>query len=109
MFPDSTDIQSFIGLATIPGRALVDTGAQHGVCGAGACAQIEQCLAMVRLKPRVVPTLQITARGVGGPTTFRKSAEIPLGIAGISGILTVHTVDIEIPLLLPAELASARK
>ena len=104
MFPDSTDIQSFIGLATIPGRALVDTGAQHGVCGEGAYQQIEQCLAVVGLKPRIVPTAQITAIGVGGTTTFKKSAEIPLGIAGIRGILTIHTVDIEIPLLLPVEL-----
>ena len=42
--------------------------------------------------------------GVGGSTQFRKSVEVPLGIAGISGLLTVHTVDAEIPLLLPVEL-----
>ena len=49
----------------------------------------------------------MTALGVGGSTEFKQSAEMPVGIAGVSGLLTIHVVDAEIPLLLPISMLDA--
>ena len=95
------ELEIFIGLAVTPGYALVDTGAQHGVLGPHAFKQVCEVLAVHGLKPRIIDTLQLTATGVGGSTKFIQSAEIPVGIKGVSGILTIHMVQQEIPLLLP--------
>jgi len=94
-------VEAFIGLAVAPGFALVDTGAQHGVLGPEAYKQVVDRLAVHGLKPRIINTLQLIASGVGGTTKFIRSAEIPVGLQGSSGILTIHVIDQEIPLLLP--------
>ena len=86
------ELEVFIGLAVTPGYALVDTGAQHGVLGPEAFKAVESSLAVFGLKPRIIPTLQLTATGVGGSTEFIKSAEIPVALKGVSGILTIHVV-----------------
>ena len=44
------------------------------------------------------------AAGVGGVSDFLFSEEMPIGIAGISGVLTVHGVEADVPLLLPIDL-----
>ena len=58
-------------------------------------------LAEFGMKTRMVPALNMNAVGVGGSTHFQRSAEIPVGIAGCGGTLTIHVVSQEIPLLLP--------
>ena len=96
-------MEIFVGLCIAPGFGLVDTGAQHGVLGPQAFRQIEQLLAQWDLKPRIIPTLQMKATGVGGSSSFVKSAEIPIAIQGTCGTLTIHVVNQEIPLLLPVD------
>ena len=95
------ELGPFIGLKISPRYALVDTRAQHGVLGPYAYAQIIDKLAVHGLKPRIIDTLQLNASGVGGTTKFTMSAEIPIGIKGVSGTLTIHLVNSEIPLLVP--------
>ena len=90
------DTDVLIGLPVTPGYALVDTGAQRGVIGAKSCAAIEDGLAARGMKPRVIETLRLQAAGVGGATSFKMSAEVPVAIGGISGIITVHVVDQDI-------------
>ena len=99
----AADAEVLIGLSVSPGFALVDTGAQHGVIGSKAYDQVVERLAVHGLKPRIVETLKLQASGVGGTTSFQKSAQVPIAIAGASGLLTVHVIDQDIPLLLPVE------
>ncbi len=90
-----------IGMLTIPGYGLVDTGAQHGVIGSKSYTALCDCLAERGLKPRTLPTFAAKAVGVGGATQFLQSAEVPIGIRGVSGVVTMHVVDSELPFLLP--------
>jgi hypothetical protein len=99
IFPEG--IGTFIGLTIAPGFALVDTGAQHGVLGPTSYKQVEDRLSVHGLKPRIVETLQLLAAGVGGSTKFILSAEIPIALQGTCGVLTIHVVEQELPLLLP--------
>ena len=94
------ELQTFIGLAVAPGYALVVTGAQHGVLGPSAFLNMSDVLAEFGLKPRIIETLKMNAVGIGGTSSFQKSAEIPVGIAGASGTLTIHVVPQEVPFLL---------
>ena len=90
-----------IGMIMTPGYGLVDTGAQHGVIGSREYAALCKCLAERGLKPRMLPTFAAKAVGVGGCTEFLQSAEIPIGIRGVSGVVTMHVVESELPFLLP--------
>ena len=95
------DAESFNGLTVSPGRGLLDTGAQHGVIGEPDYEELCEELATHGLQPREVPTLQANAVGVGGITEFLKSAEVPIGIQGVSGTLTLNVIKGQLPLLLP--------
>jgi len=97
------DTTVFVGLTVTPGYGLVDTGAQHGVVGTSGYNKLEELLAVHGLKPREVETLSMKAAGVGGTTSFTKSSEIPVGIGGASGLITINVIDQDIPLLLPVE------
>ena len=77
------------------------TGAQHGVVGKPAYDKLVRELSKHGLKPRQISTLKLEAAGVGGTAKFMLSAEVPVAIAGVSGILTVHVVNQDIPVLLP--------
>ena len=98
------EIDSFIGLTVTPGLALVDTGAQHGVIGPNGFEQLRGVLAQYGLKPRKIETLKMRATGVGGSSDFIFSVEVPIATKGISGLLVLHGVEMEIPCLLPVEL-----
>jgi len=95
------ELNVFVGLQVAPGYGLLDTGAQHGVLGPDSYEGICTVLAEYGVKPRIVPTLKMNAVGIGGSSNFTKSAEIPVGIAGTSGTLTIHVLPQPIPLLLP--------
>ena len=89
-----------IGLFVTPGYALIDTGAQHGVIGQPEYELLCECLAAVGLKPRILPTFNANAVGVGGNTSFILTAEIPIGIKGASGVFTQNVVPTRMPCLL---------
>lgn len=44
------------------------------------------------------------ARGVGGEATVKGVVELPIGIAGVNGILEATVVTEDVPLLLPVKL-----
>ena len=103
LFPE---VDTFVGLVVTPGQALIDTGAQHGVVGPDAYRVIVGKLSEYGLKPRSVPNPGIRATGIGGASDFQGSYEIPAGLGGCSGLLTVHVLDDscpDVPLLLPVD------
>ena len=56
---------------------------------------------MFGLRPRVLPTFQAVATGVGGETKFIKSAEVPTGIKWACGTAALNVVKPRLPSLLP--------
>ena len=94
-------MESFIGLYVTPGFALIDTGAQHGVIGKPDYQTLCERLAVQGLKPRILPTFNANAQGVGGTTTFVLSAELPIAIQGVNGVLPINVIDNPLPFLLP--------
>ena len=98
-FPQA--VETLIGMYVSTGFGLLDTGAQHGVIGLKDFNRLCERLAQQGLKPRSLPTFEATAVGVGGNTTFLQSAEMPVGIQGVSGVLVLHVIDTNLPLLLP--------
>ena len=95
--------ESLIGLQVSPGHAVVDTGAQHCVCGKPEYEALVKRLAKFGLKPSVIPTLALTAVGVGGDAGFILSAEVPTAIQGCSGVMTLNVLENPLPLLLSIE------
>ncbi|MEC8482419.1 MAG: C2HC-type zinc finger protein, partial [Pseudomonadota bacterium] len=98
---------SLLGFVMIAGFGLIDTGAQHGVIGMFDFEEFCKALARFGLKPRVIPTLELTAVGVGGSTRFVKSVEVPTGLQGICGTLTLNVVECSMPLLIPSGFCRA--
>ena len=92
----------FIGLSVCVGRAIVDTGAQASVCGRKAYEEVVTLLKKEGLQSVEVSMSggdQLT-KGVGGQAVVLKKVEIPICIAGVSGLLAVLILDSDIPLLL---------
>ena len=81
---DQGDLDLFIGLELQEGMGMIDTGAQHAVCGKKQFLKICRRLKTFGLKPRKIPTLALRAIGVGGTTSFESSWELPVGIGGKS-------------------------
>ena len=99
MFVLST-FSNFSGFVVLAGKALVDTGAQHGVIGLPSYRALVAKLAEQGLKPKQIETLNVAAAGIGGQTKLLLSAETPTAIAGCSGIVTVHAIEQDMPMLL---------
>ena len=87
------------------GFALVDTGAQRGVCGQKQFQGLVKYLGEAfGLKPIQTPTLEMDAMGVGGSTKILSSWTMPIGIAKNCGTLAVHVIAVDVPLLLPFDM-----
>ncbi len=63
--------------------------------------ELRERLAAYGLKPRIVNTLKMHASGIGRTAEFILFAEIPVGIGGVSGIITIHVLKHNVPFLLP--------
>jgi len=98
-FPET--METLIGLFVTAGFGLLDTGAQHGVIGLDDYKRWCERLAQQGLKPRILPTWTATAVGVGGGTSFLITAELPVGVQGVSGCLVVNVIQNKLPLLIP--------
>ena len=94
-------VEAFVGINLAPGLGLLDTGAQHGVIGQSDYDKLCIHLSKFGLKPRELPPTIASATGVGGKAMFNKCAQVPIGIQGICGIVTLHVMSSEVPLLLP--------
>ena len=95
------DLSVFIGLNVSAGHALIDTAAQHGVIGNRSYIELCEQLSRHGFKPRILPTFQANAMGVGGSTTSTLTAEVPIAVQGVSGAVITNVVDTEMPFLLP--------
>ena len=102
-FPKKDSNLEFNGLTTHAEQGIVDTAAQSGLIGEEAFNRLEKSLEERGLKPRKT-NRQGQARGVGGEAISVGVAELPLGIAGVNGVLEVTIVKDEAPLLLPVSL-----
>ena len=60
------------------------------------CDRLGRC----GLKPHVLPLTDMVATGVGWNSKFVLSCEVPVGIRGSNGIMTLHMVNNDLPLLL---------
>lgn len=102
-YPKKDSNLEFNGLTTNAEQGIVDTAAQSGLIGEEAFNRLEKSLEERGLKPRKT-NRQGQARGVGGEAISVGVAELPLGIAGVNGVLEVTIVKDEVPLLLPVSL-----
>ena len=93
----------FCGVSTSEGEALVDTAGQDGLIGKPSL--LRRCSAL-RHHGLACKWLNKTAaaRGIGGTATTVGVAELPLGLAGVSGILECTVISEDVPLLLPISL-----
>ena len=78
---------------TLPASGgMLDTGAQHGVVGQAHLVKMEEELARHGLKVRRVPMMLKGASGIGGSTEFTEAVEVPIGLGGVSGTVTLNVV-----------------
>ena len=88
-----------------PGRALVDTAAQHGLIGRETLEKLDQhLLTNFGMKVRHSGEDGGTVRGVCGAEERTPIAYVPIGIGGCSGLLRVQIVPGPVPCLIPAYL-----
>eukprot|EP00435_Cladocopium_sp_Y103_P076228 s11_g83.t1 len=101
---ESQSVRSpFCGIITDAERGVVDTAAQSGLIGECALGRLERSLASHGLKVRST-NKQGQARGVEGQAIAIGVVDLPIGIAGVNGILEVTVIKDDIPLLLPVSL-----
>ena len=95
---------SFIGVVTGASEGIVDTAAQDGLLGKEALLRFAESLRSYGLKIRWNTTRKAQACGVGGKATVIGTAEVPVGIAGINGLIELTVVTDNVPMLLPIKL-----
>ena len=100
---------SFVGVVTCPSQGVVDTAAQDGLIGKAALLRLMSNLRDHGLKVNWNRTKKAQACGVGGKAQVIGVAEVPLGIAGVNGLMELTVVADEIPLLLPIKLLKQLK
>ena len=94
----------FVGVTTRSGEGIVDTAAQDGLIGKAALLALTETLRGYGLQIRWNTQKRAQASGVGGRATVLGIAELPVGIAGVNGLLEVTAVQDNVPLLLPIKL-----
>lgn len=98
----------FSGIATFPEHGVVDTAAEGGLIGKPALERLQQKLHSHGIRVKWIPKTS-TAKGVGGNATCVGVVLIPIGIAGVNGILETTVVDGDVPLLLPVRMLTGLK
>ena len=101
---DDEICESFVGVSTSSGEGIVDTAAQDGLIGKAALLQLTETLRGFGLQIRWNHEKKAQASGVGGKAKVIGIAELPIGLAGINGLLEVTVVQDSVPLLLPVKL-----
>ncbi|CAE7544937.1 Top3a, partial [Symbiodinium necroappetens] len=96
--------ESFVGVATASGEGIVDTAAQDGLIGKAALLQFTETLRGFGLQIRWNHEKKAQASGVGGKAKVIGIAELPIGLAGVNGLLEATVVQDNVPLLLPIKL-----
>ena len=101
---DDEMCESFVGVSTTSGEGIVDTAAQDGLIGKAALLQLTETLRGFGLQIRWNHEKKAQASGVGGKAKVIGIAELPIGLAGVNGLLEVTVVQDNVPLLLPVKL-----
>ena len=96
---ESSTPTPFSGMTTHGSVGLVDTAAQGGLIGKPALERLQQCLKAAGLRIQWLDK-EAQARGVGGEAKVLGVAKIPVGIAGVNGLVEATVVDGEVPCLL---------
>lgn len=102
----------FCGIATQPQHGLVDTAAERGLIGKPALNRLQGCLRECGLRIKWPPNKTSAAKGVGGDAKCLGVAMIPVGVAGVNGLLRLletTVVDDDVPLLLPVCMLTGLK
>ena len=97
-------LSSFV--VTAEHQALVDTAAQEGLIGRTALLRLLSVLRPHNLRAHWL-NKEATARGIGGCARTIGVCELPVGIAGVAGVLETTVVADDVPLLLPVSLLKA--
>ena len=97
-------VESFVGISTHPNEGVVDTAAQDGLIGKASLLQLAQALREKGLQYRWNPKKKAQASGVGGRAEVIGVAEVPVGIAGVNGLMELTVVTDNVPLLLPIKM-----
>ena len=96
------DAVHFAGLTVEPGTALVDTGAQVPLIGEPALEALDdRLLETIGKRSTWLDRVSSSTGGVGGKANIVGTVEIPIGIAGSSGIIKMKVTKEDIPPLLP--------
>eukprot|EP00971_Amphidinium_carterae_P147531 2923798-Amphidinium_carterae.1 len=86
-------------------HGLIDTGAQSAVCGKQRWQRIVEHLAKQNLRPvQLAQPAMGTTQGIGGPVTVLASYNLPIGVAGVNGLITVTVLESDAPFLIPIPL-----
>ena len=99
---------SFCGIVTLPEHGVVDTAAEGGLIGKPALDRLQNSLRRFGAKIKWTSKTS-AAQGVGGSAKCIGVAMIPIGLAGVNGILEATVVDGDVPLLLPIRMLTALK
>ena len=94
----------FVGVVTGAHEGVVDTAAQDGLIGKAALLRLAESLRKHGLQFKWNTEKKAQACGVGGKATVLGIAEVPIGIAGVNGLIELTVVTDNVPLLLPIKL-----
>lgn len=78
---------------------IVDTAAQGGLVGKERLRELEKALGTQGLRIKWMDK-KAQARGIGGEASVCGVAELPIGVAGVNGVIEVTVVEDKVPLLL---------
>ena len=85
----------FVGITCLPGSSIVDTAAEDGCVGASQLVKIAQSLYPFGLKFVWVASAGDsgpTCTGIGGGATWLGAIEVPVGIAGVNGVIKLNVI-----------------
>ena len=100
----TTSPMPFVGVVTGSNEGIVDTAAQDGLIGKAALLRFAETLRGYGLKIRWNTSKKAQACGVGGKATVIGIAEVPIGIAGVNGLIELTVVTDNVPMLLPIRM-----
>ena len=90
---------TFISSPNVFEVGVVDTAAQGGLVGRERLQQLEKALQQQGLKIQWLDK-KAQARGIGGEASVCGVAQVPIGVAGVNGLIEVTVVEDKVPLLL---------
>ena len=91
-----SEFPAYLGVALEDHQGLVDTAAQEGLVGKNALLKYLDALRPLGLRGRWVDK-PASAWGIGGNASVVGVCELPVGLAGVPGVLEVTVVAEHVP------------